>query len=253
MKIEEEQLENKVFVAKTTRNKCISKTIKEPCVNICHSAFIIGQPNSGKSNLLNSMLLDKNQYRQCFDEIHLICPESSRDCFGEKSALTLVHKDRTHDLLDEDTIAKVYRECKSLKEAGDEEGKNRYSLIVIDDCMSELRNKYTLYWLKRIMANHRHLHTTIWITSQSYLGIPKAVREIVRCVYHFKIHSLKELERVHWEILPQYKNKELEELLQYIFDEKYNFFMIDKYENMITKNFNRLKITNSSEDIYQTD
>ena len=65
---------------------------------------IIGLPNAGKSNLLNSLLLDKNQYKQVFDEIYLICPPSSRDCFGDKSALKMVDPEKTYDDLTEEIV-----------------------------------------------------------------------------------------------------------------------------------------------------
>ena len=250
MKIKEEAANTDVYVAKTKRNKVISEDIQEPLVNIAHSAMIIGVPNSGKSNLLNSLLLTKGQYSRAFDEIYLVCPPDSRDCFGENSALELVKDERTYDDLSPEVMEEIYKKVKANKEVGDEEGEPRYSCLILDDVMADLKNKHTIYWLKKLLANIRHLHCVCFISVQLYMETPKPIRNLVRCVFQFKPHNLKEQERIHLEILPMLSVKELDTFISYCYDEPYQFCMVDRHKQLICKNFSPLVITTGRGDVY---
>tara|TARA_B100000927_G_scaffold165580_2_gene133369 strand:+ start:1201 stop:1968 length:768 start_codon:yes stop_codon:yes gene_type:complete len=242
MDIEEHQLPNKILVGKTTRNKIISETIKPPFVNISHSMFIFSPPNSGKSCLINSLLLSKTQYGRCFDNIYLICPPTSRDCFGENSAMNMVSKDKTYDDLNEETLLEIINKVDADNDIAEEDGEQEFHLLIIDDCYSELvHDKAVIYLIKKLLANHRHKNLTLWVSNQSYM-IPKRLRELFRTYLFFNPVSLKEMERINWEILPQFSRKEFEKLMEYSFDKKYNYLLVDKLNNTCCKNMNMLKI-----------
>ena len=253
MKIKQQPANTEVYVAKTKRNKVISDDIQEPLVNICHSAMIIGIPNSGKSNLVNSLLLTKGQYKRVFHDIFLVCPSDSRDCFGKDSALELVKDEKTYDDLSPENMEEIYHKIKANKETGDEEGEPRYSCLILDDVMADLKNKETIYWLKKLLANIRHLHCVCIISVQLFMEVPKPIRNLVRCVFQFKPHNLKEQERIHLEILPMLDKNELEAFISYCFDKPYQFFMVDRHRQLICKNFNPLEITTARGDTYPID
>lgn len=250
MKIKQNPSKTEVYVAKSKRNKVISPDIQEPLVNIAHSAMIVGVPNSGKSMLVNSMLLTKGQYKRVFDEIFLVCPSDSRDCFGDDSALQLVKDDKTYDDLSPENMEEIYHRIKACKEAGEEEGIPQYSCLILDDVMADLKNKETIYWLKKLLANIRHLHCVCFISVQLYMEVPKAIRNLVRCVFQFKPHNLKEKERIHMEILPMLDKYELDSFISYCFDEQYQFFMVDRHKQLICKKFHPLQITTARGDTY---
>ena len=65
----------RVVVKKTKRNKVISPDIPRPLSNKCFSAIVAGAPNSGKSVLIDSLM--SKQYRHCFTNVVLVCPETS--------------------------------------------------------------------------------------------------------------------------------------------------------------------------------
>ncbi len=52
------------------------------------------------------------------------------------------------------------------------------------------------------------------------------------------------MERINWEILPQFSRKEFEKLMEYSFDKKYNYLLVDKLNNTCCKNMNMFFLSN---------
>ena len=86
--------------------------------------YIIGRPQSGKSNLLQNFFKKRDMLRKCYHNVFYVCPSSSSlkdDVFNK-----LPDEKRFTDLTEE-SLSSILNVC----EASTKEEKN---MIVIDDC-----------------------------------------------------------------------------------------------------------------------
>ena len=59
----------------------------------------------------------------------------------------------------------------------------------------------------------------------------------------FKTGSLKERALIHSEFLPEYKLTEVDDILNYIYAEKYHFLLVNRRLGIVCNSFNPLTIT----------
>ena len=230
----------KLRVPQTTRNKVISQDIPSPLPKTNFTALIVGAPNSGKSVLCESLL--RAQLYKMYDNVIVVSPVTSRDCFKGSVLKQVADKKKFHSLTDEN-LDEIEELIVKTRDEGKEEGEYWSSLIYLDDIQNEYKSsprieKAVRGWL----ANYRHLHLTVLLTLQNLVAISKASRELFRCVFLFKTTSRKELIRIHDEFLGSFKHDEAQDLLRYVFDKKHNFLFIDRQENIFAKNFNVLQL-----------
>ena len=174
--------ENKILVGKTTRNKIISPDIIPPLPNKNATWIIDGVPNSGKSCLINSFL--KRQYKKCFHAVFLVCPETSRSCFGKNSALTKADPKKTYNELTPETIDKIYEQVVETRDEGDAEGEQYYSLLILDDVQASLKDEYVEKQLRAMLSNYRHLNLSVWVCVQNYLSLSRQCRLLFLSLIH---------------------------------------------------------------------
>lgn len=143
---------------------------------------IVGKPGAGKSSLISSFLTQRTPrlFRKVYDKIYVFMPKASMNSQKNNIFDVLPSKQIFHSF-DEETLEKVL----SKIESNSEEELN--SLIIIDDMTSHLkRSMYLQGQLKEIVYNRRHLRTTIFLAVQSYVNIPKQVREVINYLFLFK-------------------------------------------------------------------
>jgi GTPase SAR1 family protein len=125
--------------------------VSDPLPKKSFGMLIVGQPGSGKSTLLCSMLLSKPTkkkkniplfYNSYFDHIYLISPS--------KHTLPLdklnFNEDRIYDSYSDQHLADIISKEK--------EDDNLNNLIVLDDCVRDLKNTTDLC---RCVLNRRHI------------------------------------------------------------------------------------------------
>jgi hypothetical protein len=195
-----------------------------------------GPPGSGKTNLLMNMFLDKNFYKQKFNNVYLISPESS---FLSVKNHPFKDHDKVHFELTEDLIDNIYDELLSIKK---ETKKIQYSLLIVDDFAADIKQKSIQSALKRLLVKSRHVSCSVIFTLQSFNLMPLTLRKLVTNLVLFKPKNNKETESLN-EILNM-KQDEIHTLLRYGFDELYNFLSIDTNTNEVRKNWNLLQIDN---------
>jgi len=217
-------------------DKPISDSIKEPLPKCHHFAAFIGIPGRGKTSLAMSLLTHPDGYHKRFNNIFVVMPKNSRESISGQP----FKKHPTEKMFDE-LEAKVLEFVHEYTKLASSEGHS--SLLILDDCASELKNNEIQKLLKTLIFNRRHLKLSIWICSQGYNQLPLAIRKTITHAYVFKPANKKEFENIFTELIYLPKDQ-VEALTRHIFDKDgaHNFMMLDTTTSQIHKNFNQLVI-----------
>lgn len=194
--------------------------------------YIIGRPQSGKSNLLQNFFKKRDMLRKCYHNVFYVCPSSSSlkdDVFNK-----LPDEKRFTDL-NEESLSSILNVC----EASTKEEKN---MIVIDDCAASLKDNNLRTMFLRLILNRRHIGggVSVIIVSQSYNLLPLQLRKMINSLLLFK-PTYEEMNLINDEILYNDK-KEVKKLMEFFFDEKYKFLTYNLESGKYYKNFDRVTI-----------
>ena len=118
----------------------------------------------------------------------------------------------------------------------------RFTCLVVDDCASDLRNKHVQKLLLKMIQNHRHMRLTIFIVAQSYQSLHITLRNNCTCLLQFRTGNVKERKAINDEVLCDYSPNECDEILHYIFRDKYEFLLYNRRKRLVCKSFNLLDI-----------
>ena len=249
MEIRESYGGTSIMKSTCLRDEVISPKIPKMCGLATNSAvyYIVGNPGSGKSHLCESVM--KCQLKRVFDSVSLVCPRSSRSGY-KKSYCKLLNPEKVYEELTMETLNKVQETIKETNDNGDEK-KPRFSCLIIDDCASDLRNKHVQKRLLKMLQNHRHQRLTIFLISQNFQMLHKTLRDNVTILIQFKTGSLKEVKAINEEYLADYKPDEVDEILRYIFKEKYQFLLVNRRGRYICRSFNPLQIKTERDIIHE--
>lgn len=200
--------------------------------------YIVGRPQSGKSNLTQNLFKNKKLFRKCFHNIFYICPSSSSlkdDIFNK------LPEDKRFMELNEETLTSILSRC----EASEKDEKN---MIVIDDCASSLKDGNLLKMFQRLVFNRRHIGggVSIMIISQNFNLLPLQLRRMINNLILFK-PSFEEMNLINEQILNQPK-KDVKKLMNFFFDEKFNFMMFNLDTGKYYKNFDPVIVHESGMD-----
>ncbi len=111
--------------------------------------LLTGSGGSGKSNLLLNFFKSTKLYRNKFDNIWLITPESS---FNSVQKHPFEGHDKIFHELTVGLLESIYNQLVEIKETGD----NDYSLIIIDDYADVLKSKDIQASLAKMVIKLRH-------------------------------------------------------------------------------------------------
>ena len=218
------------------------KKINEPLSKKSGAYYIVGRPQSGKTSLWLSMLLTKNQgYYRKFDKIYLI----SNSLATLPLPLLNLPPEQIFDGYDEEQLFEILSNEKQSKE-------NNNILIVIDDCIKDLKSKK----FNKLILNRRHIiqnldnpktksGVMIFITGQTYNLLELQVRKNMSDVILFPTSNSKELISIKSELMSDLNPKQQDEILKLAWSRPYSFLYI-KMNNQMSKkyysNFDLIKI-----------
>ena len=192
-----------------------------------------------------SMLKRKRQYKCAFDHVYLVCPPASRSAF-KSDVFTDHSEEKQFDMLDDDTLDILESELEKNNSESEDINDPIHTLWVIDDCQHALKEHEKR--LLKIFSSYRHRNLSVWLLVQSYMCVPKKVRDLSRSVIQFKMASGKEKETFAEEVLPFFSHTQMRQLLKYIFKDRHDFTWVDREMGTLTRNMDFLNVEESDSD-----
>lgn len=235
MKIEEtEHSELKIKKTKQTIDKPLG--VPPPFIDKCAVYCVSGSMGSGKSTFTNSLMTAGGKdkvFKRVFEEVYYSTPQEVYE--SETDHPFKDHnKDRTYFELSVPMLNEIAEKAIAVKE---EDGE---SCLILDDWSEELKDKKIEKALKKLIFKHRHYRLNIIITLLTLKALPKQLRSLIDCYITFRPKSVIELQSFAEDVF-SLDRKDLKTLMEYTFDEKYNFLFYNQRDNTYYKNFNKLK------------
>ena len=200
---------------------------------------LIGSPGSGKSSLLLSLFRSRNYYKNKFNHIYLITPESS---FLSVKDHPFENHAKVYYELNSETLENIYKELVEIKKECLEGGYEiEHSCVIIDDYASDLKDKELIKALKQLLIKLRHIGCSFIFTLQAYNLFPLVLRKLLTNISLFKPKNKIELDSVRKELINLNEEDTLQ-LMNFVFSEEYSHLDVDTNANILRKNFNKLII-----------
>ena len=200
---------------------------KHPC-----SIMFCGKSGSGKTNLLVTLLKNKNFYGKYFDILFLFSETAKfggDDLYDRHLKRELPKK---HMFMpNKKGIEKIKQIVQLQKDIIKKQGiaKSPKILIIFDDIAHSKKFLASNEYLLLHIAN-RHLNISSFSLVQSYTKIPRACRCQVSSIFFFHGCTNTEKERLSEEHTPSgLSHKDFLPLIDYAIAEPYNFLFINKF------------------------
>jgi hypothetical protein len=236
MKIEELET-NAVKIKPSKQNTDMSLGVNPPFLDRPSVYVISGSQGSGKSSFLESIMTKGGEakvFRKVFDRVFYSTPEETMSSTPDHPFANHPSERVFHDLSPA-TFESILEQALAVKDAGGN------SVLILDDWSEELKIKRVEMTLKKLIHKNRHFHMQIFITLLSLKSLPKSLRSMVDAYIIFKPKSVIEIQSFADDVFALSKT-DLKQLMDYVFDEKYNFLFYNQRDNIYYKNFTRLAI-----------
>lgn len=156
--------------------------------------IIAGRKGSGKSSLLlNSLKTSQKDggYKKFFDNIFMISPTGRADKKFSKLINELDDDGKYFEKLNDETIRKIIDRTKEYNEAN--EDNDPRSLLILDDCMSDLPRSTEKGAFNDLIILARHYKLSVFILAQRYIALNRVCRANADLISFFRTDNKKEL------------------------------------------------------------
>lgn len=178
---------------------------------------IIGKPGSGKTYIIKRLL--ENELKGKFSYV-LLCSPS----FMEYDSLIPASQKRAS--LDLEWLCKAI----NLINVSQQTSSVKNVLVILDDCVAEIKDKQKNVKLTSFIFNRRHL---LWdgvisliITSQKYTMVPARYRSCFTNLYLFSLSPF-DMQKIFDESIIRFSKMEWQAFITRIFEKEFNFLEID--------------------------
>lgn len=193
---------------------------------------VIGSPGSGKSTLIETLITSKELYYLKFHKVIFITPSSF--------AGFELTDDNWYPTLNLTWIFNKIEE----QENKYVDGKKRQILLVLDDCISDIKANQNNSSLVKLFFNRRHLfphvEVQIILTSQQWTMIPLRFRTILTGIFLFKTNKTQWISISKEIILESIRN--LTSILDKIWKKPHDCLYINNETESCYHNFDKLLI-----------
>ena len=221
-----------VKVSKFHTNRNLTDKIQDPLPNIDFCAGLVGAPNSGKTNLLVS-LLTKNKkkginqsYKRVYTDVIFITPSIKN--ITNKDILELEH---IYDKITPEVLDNVVE----IAEGNHEEKK--HTLVIFDDVSAQFKKAGIVDKIGQIFKNHRQFSLSIMTLSQKYTDLSTDMRGCIKLWFIFSLDD-KCCKEALFDVC-QLTRKQFDLMYAFIFNStmasRYSFLLIDRTRSIKNK------------------
>ena len=208
---------------------------------------ILGSTASGKTTLINNLLLNKNMWggdncKGAFDEVYIFSPSIHLD----DSCRFLREHFITFDMYSDEKLQEILDEQMTY-----EKKKMPKLMIVIDDSVGMIHSNSTL---NHFLSRYRHWNTNVILSSQAFRALAPIARTNTTHSMIFAVPNEKEFEKLDEELGGIYGGQ-FRRLYEEATNEKYHFLYLKLRELPAEayKNFDRKLIYTPSQSLNNTE
>jgi len=223
------------FICDGLINKKMNKYPMLSHLNTYNFTIFCGRPASGKTSLMISFILNKKIYLKKYNNVIIVMPSHSRDSLKDNPFEKHV-KERMFDELTLENLININNQLENNTKV-----KNS-TLLILDDVGASLKDLEIQKLLRKIIYNRRHLKVTIFMLLQSFVSCPREIRKQISNCIIFK-PSKTEFEYLMDEVFEMKRDHAIE-LLNFVFEKKYDYLFINVEQQKMYKDFNEIIINN---------
>jgi Cdc6-like AAA superfamily ATPase len=205
-------------------------------LNTFKTTVILGRQGSGKTSLTVNIV--KKLYKKKFHKIYLFMPKTSIASL-KSNIFSVLPDDQIFEELNYQNIMQLNETIKENRENG------LKSIIIMDDVQRALKDNNVIKVFKEMIANQRHLNCSFIILLQNYFALDNKVRELIHNVIFFKMD--KKQNKKIFEECAEMPQSVFNEINDFIFDEPYNWCLINQRNKKIYKMFDEVEINDDDE------
>ena len=194
------------------------------CDGECFVLTLVGPRSSGKSVVINNLLLREEMLRGLFSEIIIISPTIHSD----SSSRFLIHevgKDNVYEAYSEDIIASLIESVKNQDKM-----ERKMKMIVLDDVIGSIPKYNSLVY--NLTSKARHWSISMIISTQNLRELPPVVRNNTTNWAFFRSGNLKEVEKMMEELGSLGSKENCFNLYSACVEEPHKFMYVDAKYNV---------------------
>lgn len=190
----------------------------------CFVLTLVGPRSSGKSVVINNLLLRDEMLRGLFEQILIISPTIHSDS-SSRYLIKEAGKENVYEAYSEDIIQGLIDSVKDK-----EKHERSMKLVILDDVIGSIPKYNSLVY--NLTSKARHWSISMIISTQNLRELPPVVRNNTTNWIFFRSGNLKEIEKMMEELGSLGSKENCLNLYTTCVEEPHNFMYIDEKYNV---------------------